>query len=91
MFLFLPAPIITILQLFSFFKVEDKKEECGIKKPLVTTEFFKWSSKYFGQPLKSWDEGDPESKLSMERDYRFQRNAMVRNEAKPEQFKAGKS
>ncbi|CAE1248564.1 RAPTOR [Acanthosepion pharaonis] len=69
--------------------VEDKKEECGIKKPLVTTEFFKWSSKYFAQPLKSWDEGDPESKLSMERDYRFQRNAMVRNEAKPEQFKAG--
>ncbi|CAI9740062.1 regulatory-associated protein of mTOR-like isoform X1 [Octopus vulgaris] len=72
--------------------VDDKKDEPGnkeFKEPLVTTQFFKWSSKYFAQPLKPGDEGDPESKLSMERDYRFQRNATVRNEAKVEQFKAG--
>ncbi|XP_048764254.2 regulatory-associated protein of mTOR-like isoform X2 [Ostrea edulis] len=57
---------------------------------LVTTEFFEWSCRHFAQPLmRLADEQDPESSSHHRRDFRFLRNANVRQEAKEEQLRAG--
>ncbi|KAL3877256.1 hypothetical protein ACJMK2_034989 [Sinanodonta woodiana] len=54
------------------------------------TEFFAWSCKHFALPMMRLSEDeDTESNTYHCREFRFMRNARIRNEAKEEQIKAG--
>lgn len=58
------------------------------KKPIVGTQFVSWRSKYFAQPvMNSTEENDLESKSYYEREWRYLRNAALRQEAVEEQRK----
>lgn len=65
---------------------EETDDSSAAKKPLVNTQFVDWSCKYFAQPVvRAHDESDLESKSYYEREWRYLRNASLRNEAKEEQ------
>nr|CAD7574949.1 unnamed protein product [Timema californicum] len=65
---------------------EEADDTCGVKQPLVTTQFVEWSCKYFAQPvMKFLEDNDIESSLYYEREWRYQRNFALRQEAKEEQ------
>ncbi|XP_061193905.1 regulatory-associated protein of mTOR-like isoform X1 [Saccostrea echinata] len=62
----------------------------SIKQISVATEFFEWSCRHFAQPLmRLSEEQDPESSSHHKREFRFLRNAIVRQEAREEQLRAG--
>lgn len=50
---------------------EESDESSTVKKPLVSTQFVEWSSKYFAQPIMGvHDENDLESKSYYEKEWR---------------------
>ncbi|CAH0389097.1 unnamed protein product [Bemisia tabaci] len=68
--------------------VDDRSSETG-KKKLITTKFVDWCCKHFSQPImKTVDEIDVESSSYFEREWRYQRNENLREEAKEEQERA---
>ncbi|KAK5640922.1 hypothetical protein RI129_009469 [Pyrocoelia pectoralis] len=64
----------------------DSKDN-GLRKPLVTTEFVPWASKFFAQPLMQDTHLDVESQVFYEREWRFERNSKIRTEAHDEQLR----
>lgn len=57
----------------------------------VATEFFQWCCRRFAEPvMRLSEEKDPESLSHHDRDFKFRRNSMIRDEAKDEQIKAGR-
>ncbi|CAG2054634.1 unnamed protein product, partial [Timema podura] len=49
---------------------EEADDTCGVKQPLVTTQFVEWSCKYFAQPvMKFLEDNDIESSLYYEREW----------------------
>ncbi|XP_045213850.2 regulatory-associated protein of mTOR-like isoform X2 [Mercenaria mercenaria] len=72
--------------------IEDKDDEKDGKGQMhsISTEFFEWSCKHFVQPImRLSDEEDSESSSYLQREFRFDRNTHVREEAQDEQAKAG--
>lgn len=66
---------------------EDEDEEMSATKPpMVGTRFAEWCASYFAQSvMKPPEEHDPQSKLHLEREWRFVRNSKVRQEALKQQ------
>ncbi|XP_017782723.1 PREDICTED: regulatory-associated protein of mTOR isoform X2 [Nicrophorus vespilloides] len=58
------------------------------KKPLVTTQFVAWSCKKFAQPMMKKVIVDKDSKEFLEREWRFMRNTVIRNEGRAEEIRA---
>jgi len=57
----------------------------------VSTEFFQWCCKRFAEPVMRMSEDkDPESLSHLDREFKFRRNHLIRDEARDEQIKAGK-
>ncbi|CAG2228664.1 RAPTOR [Mytilus edulis] len=57
---------------------------------ISSTEFFQWCCKRFAEPvMRLSEEKDPESLSHHDRDFKFRRNCLIRDEAKDEQIKAG--
>ncbi|XP_060573452.1 regulatory-associated protein of mTOR-like isoform X2 [Ruditapes philippinarum] len=72
--------------------IEDKDDDKDIKGQAqnISTEFFEWSCKHFVQPImRLSDEEDSESNSYLQRNFRFDRNTQVKEEAREEQVKAG--
>lgn len=68
----------------------DKELKELSKSTSVCTDYFEWCCRHFSQPLmRLSDEEDPESLSFLEREFRFDRNTMVRSEAREEQQRAG--
>ncbi|XP_015778065.1 PREDICTED: regulatory-associated protein of mTOR-like [Acropora digitifera] len=68
---------------------QDSDEEAGaVKHPVIRTNFAEWCASYFAQSvMKLPEEHDPQSKLHLEREWRFERNSKVRREAAKQQAK----
>lgn len=68
---------------------QDSDEEAGaVKHPVIRTNFAEWCASYFAQSvMKLPEEHDPQSKLHLEREWRFERNSKVRREAAKQQSK----
>ncbi|XP_067006454.1 regulatory-associated protein of mTOR isoform X2 [Anabrus simplex] len=65
---------------------EETDDGSGLRKPLVTTQFVDWSCKYFAQPVMKFQEAsDVESSLYYDREWRYTRNFLLRQEARDEQ------
>ncbi|XP_046991838.1 regulatory-associated protein of mTOR isoform X1 [Schistocerca americana] len=65
---------------------EEADDNARGRRPLVKTQFVEWSSKYFAQSAThGQDDNDVESDLHYEREWRYQRNHLLRIEARDEQ------
>ncbi|XP_063240592.1 LOW QUALITY PROTEIN: regulatory-associated protein of mTOR [Bacillus rossius redtenbacheri] len=71
---------------------EEADDAGGPRQPLVRTQFVEWSSKYFAQPVtRSLEDSDVEGSLHYEREWRYQRNSVLRAEAREEQARVATS
>lgn len=83
---------IFYIMIFVNWQIDDKEDEKDIRSQAqsICTDFFEWSCKHFVQPImRLSEEEDCESNSYLQRQFRFERNMQVREEAREEQAKAG--
>ena len=80
-----------MLRLYIFIQIDEKDEDDAQNEPVICTEFFEWSCKYFAQSVSRLpNEHDPESMSHHRQEYRLLRARKARRESVEEQRRAGK-